>query len=398
MTDKSTAFGIHINILNIHQEKRTMFHLFRKTYIEVDSFVDPNVNRIVISETHGYPVLEMLSKIYLGTPIAFGLTYDDVVGEGKRFNTFLEMIQFCFNQNESTGKKIIIYCDPAAYIKVISLWYKSIFVNIDAVSAYRITRANFSKEIMITHRAIQGLENQYNNFLPDLATFQTVFDAVSVDDLNIDAFINGLGDNRSIEYLLAAYVYDGSHKDELKFRIWSMINRHVEEYLKEAWRSIQLNILKENWQSLLGTSTYTIDNITEVLDDPILEPLKRTNAWRAVSGGSNIARTPLDLSTFTEEELIHIKHLAHKTYLHTLPTDPVHPGFERKHVYIDMIKSPGLTDEELAQVIDYEINPPDDLRFYSMKDEESINVYFVDWILEMKRNNNVAMLQPYVLK
>jgi hypothetical protein len=375
-----------------------MFHLFRKTYIEVDSYIDPNVHRIVISETNGHPVLEMFSSLYVGTPLAFGVTYDDVVGEGKRFSTFLEMIQFCFNQNESTDQKIIIYCDPAAYVKVISLWFKTIFVNIDATAAYRIIQGNFSKEIMITHRTIQGLADQYGNFLPDLATFQTVFDNVSVDEVDAYSFINGLGNNRSIEYLLAAYIYDGSHKDELKFRLWSMVNRHVEEYFKEAWRSIQLNILKESWQSLLGTATYTIDNITEVLDDPALEPLKRTNAWRAASGGSNVARTPLDLSTFTEEELTQIKHLAHKTYLHTLPTDPVHPGFERKHVYIDMIKSPGLTDEELTQVLDYEINPPDDLRFYSMKDEESINVYFIDWILEARRTNNIAVLQSYMLK
>jgi hypothetical protein len=148
----------------------------------------------------------------------------------------------------------------------------------------------------------------------------------------------------------------------------------------------------------LGTSTYTIDNITEVLDDPVLEPLRRTSAAARALGGGNIARTSFDLSTFTEEELTQIKNLAHKTYLHTLPTDPVHPGFERKHVYIDMIKSPGLTDEELAQVIDYEANAPDDVRFYSMKDKESINVYFVDWILEIRRTNNIAMLQPYALK
>jgi hypothetical protein len=340
----------------------------------------------------------MFSSIHVGTLHAFGPTYNEIVGEGKQFSTFLEMIQFCFDQNESTDQKFIIYCDPAAYIKVISLWYKTMFVNIDAVSAYRITHANFSKEIMITHRTIQGLADQYVNFLPNLETFQLVFESVTVDDANAYAFINGLGNNRSIEYLLAAYIYDGSHKDELKFRLWSMINRHVEEYFKEAWRSIQLNILKESWQSLLGTLTYTIDNIVEVLDDPVLEPLKRTNAWRASSGGSNVARTSLDLSTFTEEELIQIKNLAHKTYLHTLPTDPVHPGFERKHVYLDMIKSPGLTDEELIQVLDYEINPPDDLRFYSMKDEETINVYFIDWILETRRNNNIAILQSYVLK
>ena len=80
MTDKSTAFGIRINILNTHQEKRTMFHLFRKTYIEVETRIDLNVHRIVISETHGYPVLEMLSKIYGGALLAFGSTYDDIFG------------------------------------------------------------------------------------------------------------------------------------------------------------------------------------------------------------------------------------------------------------------------------------------------------------------------------
>jgi hypothetical protein len=375
-----------------------MFHLFRKTYIEIDSFIDLNLDRIIISETNGYPVLEMLNSLYIGTAHAYGSAYEDVVGEGKQFSSFLDMMQFCFNQNESTDTKIIIYCDQTAYVRIISEWYKTIFVSIDAESAYIITKANFNKEVLITHRSIQGLADQYETFLPSLEVFQTTFDMITVDEVDSYSFVNGLGNNRSIEYLLASYLYNGSHKDELKYRLWDMLNRHVEEYFKEAWRSVQLNILKEGWQTLLGTSAYSLNNITDVLDDPVLEPLKRTNAWRAAAGGINTARTPLDLSSFTEEEITKIKELTHKTWLPSLPTTPVHPAFDRAHTYIDIVKSPGVTDEELLQIIDYELNPPDDLRFYSMKDEESVNVYFVDWILEARRLENIAILEPYVLK
>lgn len=375
-----------------------MFHLFRKTYIEIDSFIDLNSDRIVISETNGYPVLQMLSSLYIGTAHAFGSTYADVIGEEKRFPSFLDMMQFCFNQNEANNKKIIIYCDQTAYIRIISEWYKTIFVNIDATSAYRITKANFNKEVLITHRSIQGLTDQYETFLPSLEVFQTTFDTIIVDEVDSYSFVNGLGNNRSVEYLLASYIYNGSHKDELKYRLWDMLNRHVEEYFKESWRSVQLNILKESWQTLLGTSTYTLDNIIDVLNDPILEPLKRTNAWRAAAGGTNAARIPMDLSSFTEEEIAQVKELTHKTWLPLLPTTPVHPAYDRDHTYIDIVKSPGITDEELLQILDYELNPPDDLRFYSMKDEETINVYFVDWILESRRLENIAILQPYVLK
>jgi|694.fasta_scaffold58746_3 hypothetical protein len=372
-----------------------MFHLFSKTYIDIDAVIDNNENRIVISETCGFPMMEMLQPLYAGSNQSYGETFEDVVGEGKQFATFLDMMQFCYSLNQE-GKKVVIYCDQTAYMKIISHYFKTIFVNIDAESAYRISKANFSKEIMVTHRSIVGMSGHYENWLPSLEVFTPLFNEVSVDDTQATIFLTNIGMQRSVEYLLASYIYNGSFKEELKNRIYLMINRHVEEVFDEVWRSIQINILKQSTQDKFNTGNYNIDNITDVLNDPIFATIKSINAWRAARGGSNPGRTPLDLSTFTDEEIALI---IKQAKIAVLGSDTLeYPTIERKIFYIGILRNTELSDQELEDILDFELNPPDDQRFWPLKDEETINIFLADYVLEARKYERTSTLAPYLLK
>ena len=372
-----------------------MFHLFSKTYIDIDAVIDNNENRIVISETCGFPMMEMLQPLYAGSNQSYGETFEDVVGEGKQFATFLDMMQFCYSLNQE-GKKIVIYCDQTAYMKIISHYFKTIFVNIDAESAYRISKANFSKELMVQHRSIVGMSGHYENWLPSVEVFTPLFNEVSVDNTQAAVFLTNIENQRSVEYLLASYVYNGSFKEELKNRVYLMLDRHVEELLKEAWRSIQLNILRKSTQEKYNTGSYTIDNITDVLTDPIFATIKNANAWRAIMGGNNPARQPLNLSQYSDEEIALI---IKQTRLFCLGSETLeHPTIERKIFYIGILRNNELSDQELEDILDFELNPPDDQRFWPLKDEETINVFFADYVLEIRKYGNLESLAPYLLK
>lgn len=376
-----------------------MFHLFNKTYIDIDAFINMNIDRIVISKTNGVPLLAVLNQMYAGRLFGYGKTLSDIVGPDKQFPTLLDMLKFCFDYNKSTNKRIVIYCDREAHMELTSAWFKNIFVNIDSDSAYRIVQAYFAKEILVSQRDVTDLQDHYKVFAIQRDEFTTVFNA-TVDNPLDDGLLNEITGYRSVEYLLASYIYNGSHMEELKNRTYDMIVRHTEEHLKETWRSIQINIMKQSWQEMLYTKTYTLDNILEIDQDPQLQALKNTNAWRAYAGVSELPREQMNITGYSDAEINQIKSQVNKTYFNSPNEDTPHPSFIRKDIYIDLCRKPKdqFTEADLITVLDMELNPPDDERFYSLKDMVSINIYLADFFFEARKYGRNATLAPYLLK
>lgn len=373
-----------------------MFHLFNKTYIDIDNVIDNNESRIVISEAYGLPFLELLKPMYSGLSITTGKTFEDLVGEDKEFPTFYDLIEFCINYNSTSNQRLVLYCDKTAYIKIVSYFYKSIFVNIDAESAYRISKAALSKEILYTRRSIHGFSGQYQSWLFSLEDFSTVFNSITIDDSRCATFLSQLENYRSVEYLLASYLYNGSHKNELRYRVYQMILRAAEENLKEAWNSIRTNILRKQVQERFGTKEYNIDNVLDILTDPIFADLRSTNEWRAAFGGVNPERTPLNLIAYTDEQVANIIVQIKQAFLLTDDTDQ--PSIQRVIFYIGLIRNASLSDEELESLLDYEMDMKDDCRFWSMKDEENVNIFLADYFLDARKYNTTSSLAPYLLK
>jgi hypothetical protein len=62
-----------------------MIHLFKKIYVTTDNIIDPNFDRIVVSQSNGFNLLEDLQKILSGQLIAYGLEWNDILGKDKTF-------------------------------------------------------------------------------------------------------------------------------------------------------------------------------------------------------------------------------------------------------------------------------------------------------------------------
>jgi hypothetical protein len=306
------------------------------------------------------------------------------------------MLQFCYDRNQNEGDKVILYCDQTAYLKIITYFYKSIFANITAEAAYKISKANFIKDYLVTHREIVGKTGEYEDWLPSLAEFTTVFDNTTVDPTQASTFLSNIGMERSLEYLLASYIYNESFKEEIKSVMHLMLYRHVEEAYKEGWRSILMNIVRKDVQTRFGTREYTIDNLAEVINDPIFDTLKSTNIWRATWGGTNPPRTPLDLTKYSDEEITLILTQVKNSVI--TAENISHPTIARLVFYTGILRNGEISDQELESIIAFELNPVDDLRFYGLKDEETINIFFVDYVLDVKKYGDPAELAPYLLR
>lgn len=374
-----------------------MIHLFSKTYIEIDGFLDWHTDRIVISETNGYDLAGPYSAVAFGNLISFGTETGQILGEDKKFKDYIQMFETCYNHNVQTNKKVVIFCDKESYIKVISNFFKIIFANIDNHSAYRILKASFARSILIGDRTALLMNNQVLEAQPTFDEFNSVFSSTIVDTNKVLVFTNKIKSTISVEYLLASYYYNGSCKNELKKTIRSMINRNAEEHLKEAWRVIQANILSEDLQNKLGTKKYTIDNIIEMIDDPSLSALKRTNAWRA-AGGIGMAREQMDITDFTDEEIETIKQQLKWFNYFISGINVTIPLYQRVETYIDKVRKLELSDEDLIEILDIEYAYEDDDRFWSLRDRENINIYLIEYLLDLNKKNNKEGIKPYLLR
>jgi len=381
-------------MLNVPQEI-LMFHLFNKTYLHIDSFINGYEDRMVISETNGYPMFDLLEKVYTGTLLAYGTSVSEVVGPEKKYEKFLNLFEFCFDRNNETETRIVIYCDPEAFMEISSVWFKTIFVNIDSQSAYKILKAYFAKLILQGGRGEPHLNNQYREFLFSYEDFKVIFDRVEVTEAEASALLSKIVGFRSMEYLVASYTYNASHKQELKATVYKMLTRFVEEFLIEGWRTIQENILKEDFQTEFDLAYYNLDNILDMVNDPKLEALKSTNAWRALAGVGDY-RKPLDMTTLTQSDVDLIKEQI--SFMDAHVGTESHPNFTRAMKYIDICHRGELTEEELDLLLDPEFHPIEDTRWWSIKDRENMNLYLLEMIFNERLKGRTSSLSPYLLK
>ena len=136
-----------------------------------------------------------------------------------------------------------------------------------------------------------------------------------------------------------------------------------------------------------------------MVDDPALASLKKTNAWRA-EGGIGLPREQMDLTGFTDEEITTIKTQLKwfKYFILSMSSDITLPFYQRVEMYIDKIRKAELTDEDLDQILNYEYVLEDDERFWSLRDRENINIYLIEYLMELNRKNEKEGIKPYVLK
>jgi len=344
-----------------------MFHLFSKVYVTSDSTIDLDFDRVVISNKYGVGMYEALDKVSYGELCAYGKTIDSVL-DGKTFSAFINSL---LQKVNNTGKKVIIYADDDNFSKFISLWFKSIFLNPTAESSWKIIDYHIRKEKILKNWKHSSTPTEHD-------IFKEVTEAKFIEHFNETQpqNLSSITSELSFEILLASYLANGTQKDSLKQTLNTLLNRSIQELLVEIKYTYIKNYTKPTFPSLPVELPFFSDS-----------SLYRSESIGKVSGSSSI-----DLIGATSEDIELFKQTAVK----------VLTEWEQFNSNSNVVNLVGLinfvrteiTDEQLNYLINFEKTSLSNNRLYSATDEEKINIYFLDFVL----NSNTEDLKSYILK
>ena len=369
-----------------------MMNLFKNVYIDLDRAIDLFSDRVVISEKHGYPLLNGEEGRYPAELISYGTSIDDLLAQ-KKFNSVSDLLK---NISTRTGK-VIIYCDPTAYQTLLTYWYKLVFPNITNESAYTLIETTLLKYYYISGPFWSPNAHIYVNSIPQKEEYNSLFGSTvdnSPEALALSSELAGMDSEHTIEFLIASYFYNASHKEELRKVMYGRVDSILKRIYKHLWKKLCSSlIMRKSIRDQLNI-TVTADPLNELrlIDrDPVFQNfliVARENEDR-----------PSDFSNLTEEQVADIKQkadiIAQALLVNTAPG-----MLDRLHLYLDIVRSGALTDENLDKIINYELNPPENMFGFTtvMFDKSAYNPYILEYAYEAKRNNQVELLAPYLLR
>ena len=343
-----------------------MLYLFNKVYIANDSTIDDNLDRVVISQQHGIQMHEALDGIVSGELIAYGKSLEDIL-TNLSYETFINNLNIRANE---TNKKIVIYADDINFSKFIAIWFKSILKSPTANASWNILNSYIEKEkIMKNWRYASMLTNSTifsqvtkENFTRHFNSIETAY------SLNVD--------NLSFESLLATYLSTGEKREHFKNTLINILNRSMQELVLEIKHTYIKNYKKPNFIDL----------------DVDIDFFTKSSLYPNEHLGRVSTQSIVNIPGASQEDIDKFKLVATKILTEWEQFKTMSSVVSRISL-IDYVRTE-LTDEQLNYLINFEKTGLSVTRLYSSADEEKINVYHLDFIL----NSSTEDLAPYILK
>jgi hypothetical protein len=394
-----------------------MFHLFKRVYVELDDAVDTSVNRIVISEINGVPLMESLSKIVPGKLILFAKSIDEIIGAEKQYQTLLNFLEYVDEESTASDRKIVIYCDRNTYLKLTTSWLKILLPNITVGSAYGIvtsymfnTRMFGTSELVPFTRAYRMTQADYTITLED---FVTLFSNINIERDNYTSFISRLNASVSIEFLLASYWYNGSYKEELKSVAKGKVSIGMQQFLYEAKTFIVENILNTPViERFHPQKVYDLSNLTEMFTDSAFDVWFDNSIWNVESIGMPHTYSDINYKNITAEYFNKLEsHLRIwvSTYNNTACTPQnIQPGVNledwmtAKLRVLRMCILDEVTDSDLEFLLDQHSNfeipaPCDTMQIFEWVETEKFNPFLITFLRKAMLARETNVLRVYSL-
>ena len=343
-----------------------MLHLFDKVYITSDTSLDIHFDRVVMSQRYGNRMLDALDQVSYGELILFGTSFEETLGE-RSFKEFIDSLE---ERVLKTEKKIIIYADDKSFSVFMANWYKSTFKNISADAAWLVIDSYIQKQTALHNwRTVSTSSNE--------KPFSELTKTQFVEDFN-NASSSGSVNNISMELLLANYMYNQTKKTELK----ESLHKILERSLKEIAIEVKHSYIKNKNKLLFPTSAKDEKFFTD------------STLYKDVSIGqvSSLANT-VDIINASEEDITQFKTIA-KLLFQDWDQFKATSTIIKFLDLIDVVRKNTLTDADLNKVIQFEKTSQGTVRIFSSADEEKINVYFLDYVM----NANAGDLAEYELQ
>ena len=360
-----------------------MLHLFKKTYIQIDSLIDVKNDRLIISKNVGMPDG---SKVSIGEVLHHVDDITKIVGKGKKYENIFFLFKAISQKNTTNDKPFVIYVDKQTFLTIICAWFKVIFANINAAASYKIIKAHFVREKLVGSLETKNFE-AFDNFEPSLQEWESVFGKTIVTESEAKSILTEIDYNLSIEFLLSSYVNNKTQKEKLKIAIQKLVKRQIEQTIIEVKYVTYRKILRKDFATKLGLKLNTFDNIDACSIDPALKIINDSSFLKQIGTPKFGKSSNIDLKSITDSDLVELDLFISK----------VMPDFEYKEYfqsYVKYVREDVMTDSDLDTFI---LNESDAAEpFCSTIDLENINIYFIDFVLQnLKTPDN---LKAYLIR
>ena len=368
-----------------------MLHLFKKIYLATDNIVDVNFDRVVISDTHGLDVVDTY-KLNHGKLIAYGKDLSDIVGEGKKYTSIVQLFETLAVDINTTGKRVVIYADDQAFAKVIAHWYKLAFANPDKDACQTLyENAVYRYQVFYKGRFSRNVGNTDLTHTIDTSAFGDAFDNAVIDADEKRDFITIHKSEMSVEFMLATYFAGKTDiVPDLKNAIKHLMKKDLEKYFYELKEIFWVHFQTKRFTDKLGfTKTYDWSNFKEIENEPskYAQLMLNDRLWNYkymnfATTGDNInieAITAEDVKLF--EEYTHISGACwgeEEIYKH-IKSDINKMAF--LDIFDEGIKKDGFTDQRLEDLLEMEEKFENAAGSFFSIDLETVNHYFMQTLI-----------------
>jgi len=365
-----------------------MFHLFKKIYLAHENIIDVNFDRVVISQANGEAARDYL-QAHHAQLLSYGQSMPDLIGDGKTYSSFTNMLDTLATKSNETGKRIVIYVDNNNFTKFIVNWYKTVLANPDETATLNLINSNiFKYKVFNRGRFVRVTEGSLGSQIT-LQDYSTEWANTSVPS-DRNTFVTNHKSGFNVELLLATYLNNGNEKTELKNIIQTLMKKDLEKYLFELKEIFFVHYLNSSFATKLNLAkSYNLDNQSDIMDDTTTyaELFLNKRFWKyeymnTASTGENVDFTEItstDVTNLKEFTTISGSSWSEENVYTQIKSDVNKLDF--LDIYTD------FTDQRLTDLLDAEATFENAAGSFFSIDLETVNHYFVQTILENKEDN-----------
>lgn len=363
-----------------------MIHLFKKVYLTSDKVISHDFDRVVISETNGVDMSVELARVTQGKLLGFGTSIKDMT-----FGPFADMLTSLSKHAGETNKRIVIYADDASFLDIICTYYKYILLNPDMDAVRSLVKSTIFRMNTIYHgRFSSSTGENGSGDIVNANEFDEAWKNAKPNMADRVSFMRDHTSSLSVEFLLASYLHDGSHKEELKSVLKPLISKDLEKFMIEMKEIFFYHVMNSDFSSAIGLDQqYDISNIDELSEDTSKFALLFTTdrIWNSKFASIPSSGHNINFSELTDEDISSLKEFAKIAYSHWSDVQVTDNAEIVKFKYIPALVG-DFTDEELEDVIKIEASHATVTGSFFSNDHESVNHYFIQTLLNNKENSD----------
>jgi hypothetical protein len=372
-----------------------MLHLLKKVYLTSDRAIDIDLDRVVISKNYGIKPLNSITVEH-GLLINYSKDITDIVGADKDYSDITDMITTLAEFCENSQKRVIIYADDSAFVKIIAYWYKLTFRNIDSESAKLYLDNSLSKFYTFESARANRFATTDTAFSIDTSSFDSEFK--SATPVGREEFLGKYLSDISVEGLLASYLYNGSAKQELKASLTPLISKDLEKYLYELKEIFFTHFTTRRLADKLSLDKhYDWTNLTTIFQDQSRfgELFINDRIWNKKTMYTPTAGDNVKLSNITQADVQAFRDFA----VIAGSTWDEESSYVNVKSDINKLDFLGVvtdfSDELLDTIIDVESSFEHAAGSFFSIDLETVNHYFIEALLTAKNSGNSDFLSKH---